>query len=376
MKHALRNCGLGLWLLIFCLVISGAAQQPNGPPPISTSLLNLPLITSLPPVTQANLGLVGNPGNSTYYYWLVTNYTFGQTSPQGPFIITNGPTILSVSQYVTITPSYLLGGTVDILKTTSATPPTGTGNYALSTGNVSGTIADQGGSLASYTVAPASPDNYGLCLSNKVAGLASAHLILGQGSGCTFVADLSAIGTSTGTVTSITGSGPIVVSPSPLTTTGVISLATSGVTAGSYTATNLTVNSFGLITAASNGSGSGGVTGSGTAGFLPEWLSGGTSIGNSPLDDTGRVLQSTEAYKIALQSAADVFKAPSTPASGSLNCNGSGGTFLNPPVCRDADFSISIPGAGMTTSSVGAAVYGSLNTTALSNSPALAGLYG
>lgn len=150
MKRSLRT----LILVAAALLLAAApAAAQSGAVPGVFSKITLPLAQPPQMVPSGAAVVVGNPGPQTYYYWVVSDYVIGNSSPAGPFSVANAPNILSATNYDQINWGTATGASsYDVLRTTTPTVPAGACNCAVETTVIGNSAEDQSNTLLAYTV--------------------------------------------------------------------------------------------------------------------------------------------------------------------------------------------------------------------------------
>jgi hypothetical protein len=153
-----------IWILLASSLLhaqqGGQQNAPNSGPGQFTStswtLQNPPTL-----VGGVSLQLQGNPGPATLYFWIVANFTIGNSNVAGPFILNSAPNALSGSNYVAMSWQPPLGAlTYDILLTNSSAVPTGQCSCAVTTGLTATTYNVTSNTTSSYNVTAVDPNAY------------------------------------------------------------------------------------------------------------------------------------------------------------------------------------------------------------------------
>lgn len=168
---------------------------------VGWSLQNPPL-----PVPSASITLVGNPGPATYNFWIVANYTIGNSQPAGPFTLSSGPNSFSASNYARVSWTGAPGAlTYDVLETPTSFPPSGACGCAVATGQVGSTFNVVSNSLNAYVVSSIDANYYTVTSQNAGSASGVSKLLFQLPDG-TFMGSLDTTGHLI--VNSCTGCGP------------------------------------------------------------------------------------------------------------------------------------------------------------------------
>lgn len=168
--------------IVVLLVFAGLALAQS-PAPIATSQITLPAPTAGVPLAPQPLGAAqvtgtGNQGTA-YYFWLVSEFTLGNSALSVAIPCFNAPQTLSSQNYCSFSWNAVSGAnSYDVLMTTTPQPPGGACNCAVTVGTSSTSINVQSNSLSSYTVNTVAIQNLGLSLTNEATSSNQTHLVL------------------------------------------------------------------------------------------------------------------------------------------------------------------------------------------------------
>lgn len=137
--------------ILIALLAAGLAWGQNG----TSYAFNNP-----PPdaVTSAMAVWIGDTGTNSWHYWVVAKYPGGDSLPYGPMTVTTGRPLTQMGsfRYATIVwTAQPLATSYDVLRTTTATRPTGACACVISAAQSSTSLNDTGLSTSAYTVTSA-----------------------------------------------------------------------------------------------------------------------------------------------------------------------------------------------------------------------------